>query len=134
MDLLEYVLNMPSLLNFFFLGPHDSIFSRVIRIIGKYAVEVLEKDDSGIKDLLWIEVLVNDLDNLVFRDSMDETAEDVGEKVIADGFLVDDTGADFGFCFTEGSLRGISLSFLLSPVVRATADPNGALSTVSECF
>ena len=95
MDLLEYVLNMPSLLNFFFLGPHDSIFSRVIRIIGKYAVEVLEKDDSGIKDLLWIEVLVNDLDYLVFRDSMDETAEDVGEKVIADGFLVDDTGADF---------------------------------------
>ena len=95
MDLLEYVLNMPSLLNFFFLSPHDSIFSRVIRIIGKYAVEVLEKDDSGIKDLLWIEVLVNDLDNLVFRDSMDETAEDVGEKVIADGFLVDDTGADF---------------------------------------
>ena len=95
MDLLEYVLDVPALLDLFLLRPHHTIFSWVIGVVGKDGVEVLEKDHPGVKDFLWVEMFVDDLDDLIFRDSMDETPQDVGQEIVADRFLVDNTWAEF---------------------------------------
>merc|ERR1719323_2990314 len=84
---------MPALLDLFFLCPHHSIFGWVVRVVGKDAVEVLEKDHPCVKDFFWVEMFVNDLDYLIFRDSMDETSQNVGQEVVADRFLVDNAGA-----------------------------------------
>ena len=102
MDLLEYVLNMPSLLDLFFLRTHHTIFSWVIGVVCKDAVEVLEEDNTSVEDFLRIEMLVDDLDDLVLRDAVDEAPQNVREKVVADSLLVNHAGTHLKLAFLAG--------------------------------